>query len=171
VEDVVVGSDGFVAYLKDTVYHFTGINFDHDNPQTNAIDSANEAGQCWCFHGQQANMTIRLIMPMIPSEFFLHHISMDYYSETRIDMGTAPPKDFSVMGLDTRGQEFLLGDYQYNATDQKNKGLTQLFGVRENQGLQFQRVKVVFRASAWGPARKHTCVYQFGVHGKGVPKE
>ena len=33
-----------------------GVNFDHDNPHYNVLDSANEPGQCWCFPGQQVGM-------------------------------------------------------------------------------------------------------------------
>jgi len=104
---------------------------------------------------------------MQPSEFFLHHIFMEYYQETKIDLGTAAPKDFTVIGLDKNDKEYVLGDYQYDAFNQKTKGLTQLFSVHHHRGETFSRVKIAFRASTWGAGRKYTCVYQFGVHGKG----
>ena len=148
------------------MYRYTGINFDHDNPNYNVLDSANEPGQCWCFPGQEANITVHLIAPMQQSEFFLHHIYMEYYNEAKIDMATAAPKDFAVVGIDAQG-EHLLGEYSYDADGQKDKGLSQTFVVQQNTGRTLEHIKVVFRKSKWGPDRKYTCVYQFGVHGVG----
>jgi len=169
VEDVKLPTSGLVDLIKSSVYRVTGINFDHDNPTYNALDSANEPGQCWCFQGQEANMTIRLITPMVPTEFFIHHIFMEYYHETKIDMGTAAPKDFTVVGVDGEG-EHVLGDYTYDSAGQKEKGLQQVFPIHQHQTRVFERIKVVFRSSAWSAGRKYTCVYQFGVHGSGVPE-
>jgi hypothetical protein len=37
----------------------------------------------------------------------MHHIYMEYYNEAKIDMGTAAPKDFSVVGIDGQGEHLL----------------------------------------------------------------
>jgi len=167
VEAVTIPGASFLDSLQDTVHRLTGISFDHDNPQYNVLDSNNEPGQCWCFAGQQANLTVQLITPMVPTEFFLHHIKMGYYTQSKIDMATAAPKDFTVVGINKDG-ESVLGDYTYDAAGQKQKGLTQLFTVHQNQGKVFDSMKVVFRESNWSPGRKYTCVYQVGVHGTGA---
>lgn len=169
VEDVAYPTTGlaFSDMLKSSVYRYTGVNFDHDNPYYNVLDSSNEPGQCWCFPGQQANITVHLITPMVPTEFFVHHIFMEYYTETKIDLRTAAPKDFTVIGIDGDG-EHVLGDYSYDAAGQREKGLEQVFPVHQNQGKVFELVKVVFRESSWNASRKYTCVYQFGVHGTGT---
>merc|ERR1712100_948739 len=102
-------------------------------------------------------------MGMVPSDFFLYHIFMKYYQETKIDMGTATPKHFTVFGLDADG-EHVLGDYHYDALGQEEKGLKQVFPVHQNKGKVIDRVKVAFRDSTWSSGRKYTCAYQFGVH-------
>ena len=114
VEDVSYEGNNVLDIFKGGVFRYTGINFEHDNPSYLVLDSNNEPGECWCFKGQQANITIHLIAPMKPSEFFLYHIYMDYYDEAKIDMSTAAPKDFSVVGVDAHG-EYLLGDCRVRA--------------------------------------------------------
>jgi len=171
VEAVKVADAGLVDSMQDWFHRTTGVSFDIDNPQHLMLESDNEPGQCWCFAGQKANVTIRLISPMVPSEFFLHHIKMAYYGEAKIDMATATPKNFTVVGINDDG-EFVLGDFSYDAAKQQEKGLTQLFPVHQNHGKIFEYVKVVFRDSLWSVGRRYTCVYQFGVHGTGaLPNE
>jgi len=148
------------------VYQWTDIRLNNNNPPWQVLSSQNEPGQCWCFDGQKATITIKLLTKMVPEELFLHHIFNEYYLENRIDRRTAAPRRFQVVGM-ADGAEFPLGQYEYEVLNQKTQGLKQAFMVQENAGKWVDHVKIVFSDSQWNPSRKYTCVYQIGVHGKG----
>jgi len=149
------------------LYKYTDLRLDHNNPPFQALSSQNEPGQCWCFDGQSASITIKLLTKMVPDEFFVHHIFLEYYRENQIDRKTAAPKSFRVTGIGDGGSEFPLGSYEYDIYSQKTLGLKQTFHVQENSERWVDHVRVDFDASHWEASRKYTCVYQFGVYGKG----
>jgi prefoldin subunit 5 len=149
------------------LYKYTDLRLDHNNPPFQALSSQNEPGQCWCFDGQQASITIKLLTKMVPDEFFIYHIFLEYYRENQIDRKTAAPKSFRVTGIGDGGSEFPLGSYEYDIYSQKTRGLKQTFLVQENSDRWVDHVRVDFEASHWEASRKYTCLYQFGVYGKG----
>jgi len=153
--------------LFDQVYKWTDIRLNNNNPPWQLLSGQNEPGQCWCFDGQEASVTIKLLTKMVPDEIFMYHIFLEYYRENNIDRRTAAPKTFRVWGIGEAGQEWPLGDYEYDIYNQKTKGLMQTFKVQSNADKWIDHIKVEFLQSHWGPTRLYTCAYQFGVHGKG----
>eukprot|EP00658_Telonema_sp_P-2_P027005 TRINITY_DN20952_c0_g2_i4.p1 TRINITY_DN20952_c0_g2~~TRINITY_DN20952_c0_g2_i4.p1 ORF type:complete len:190 (-),score=40.22 TRINITY_DN20952_c0_g2_i4:313-882(-) len=153
--------------FSNLVYQWTDIRLNNNNPPWQVLSSQNEPGQCWCFDGQTASMTIKLITKMVPDEFFLYHIFHEYYSKNRIDRRTAAPKSFRVVGVGEAGEEFVLGRYEYEILSQNLKGKKQVFKVQDNGTRWVDHLKVEFEESHWDESRKYTCIYQFGVHGQG----
>ena len=130
----------------DLVYKWTDIRLNNNNPPWQLLSGQNEPGQCWCFDGQEASVTIKLLTKMVPDEIFMYHIFLEYYRENNIDRRTAAPKTFrvwvssvwnlrqslicSTQGIGEAGQEWPLGDYEYDIYNQKSKGLMQTFKVQ-----------------------------------------
>jgi len=116
--------------FSNMLYKWTDIRLDHNNPPWQVLSSQNEPGQCWCFDGQSASITIKLLTKMVPDEFFIYHIFLEYYRENQIDRRTAAPKAFKVTGIGEGGSEFPLGSYEYDIYSQKSTGLKQTFYVQ-----------------------------------------
>jgi len=120
----------------------------------------NSIGNCWAFPGSNGNVTVKLAMPIIPTEFTLDHISerIAYHWDSA-------PKDFQVWGLRSEGDynAVLLGRFTYEkgkATSQTKKS-----SFFHKEPFQYLTLEIL---SNYGH-EDYTCVYRFRAHGIPTP--
>ncbi|KAM4638785.1 sperm-associated antigen 4 protein-like [Amazona ochrocephala] len=115
-------------------------------------------GYCWPMRESRSEVLIRLPTEVQPTAIALQHCS-----KTATPLGTvsSAPKDFTVSGLDEKGQdETLLESFIYNM----HKQPTQSFPLQNSIPRAFRLLKLGIQSN-WGKSG-YTCIYRVQVHGK-----
>uniref|UniRef100_A0A8C6T5Q7 SUN domain-containing protein n=1 Tax=Neogobius melanostomus TaxID=47308 RepID=A0A8C6T5Q7_9GOBI len=119
-------------------------------------------GFCWPFAGSAGKFHVQLDKPVHISHVTIGHITKDQSPTGEI---TTAPKLFSLYGMETSGDETLLGRFEYDASGPA----FQTFPVDSAVQGTFKDVRLNVESN-WGNT-EYTCLYNFKVHGTPVQPE